>query len=417
MKQSRIPTVIASTIVLIVLAEAILQGASVYAESSAHSVFSGMNIQSRSSVRGAAVQNGITVGVAVSNRFSASEAKSAKDAGTTWIRTDVGIAQSVQQTYSEARSLGLNIIGVVSYWIVDNPDSFTLQDWENAIQAVQSSYPEIHVWEIWNEPTSTKYQHGYMDGTPQRYLDLMKAAYTVLKARDPTSTVLGVGGAQLGNNGDLNFTAAVFSLGGGAYMDALAIHAYPYELNAGKTWDYYKQLWLDQLKQYAQLGKPLWITETGLRSDQKSEPDQANYLNTSYSFFNAQGIRAYVWYEMRDDDVAGDFSTGSWGLLRSDLIPKQAYFTYSSLTSQPTPNLNVTPVSPTNGTAVTDNVVSVKVQVSSNGPIQDAMVTIYVNSSAACSGLSAADGYYSCSYVSKQLGLTYRWYATASKQG
>jgi len=170
-----------------------------------------------------------------------------------------------------------------------------------------------------------------MDGTPQRYFDILKVAYTVLKAHDSTLTILGMGGAQLGVNRDLNFTSAVFSLGGGAYMDALAIHAYPYELNAGKTWDYYMQLWSEQLQQYAQFGKPLWITETGLRSDQTSESDQADYLSASYSFFEAHGIKGFIWYEMTDDGAAGDISVGPWGLLHNDLTPKLSYGTYRSL--------------------------------------------------------------------------------------
>lgn len=315
MKRSRVPTVTALSIVLIVIVGTTFPGINVHAiESSALSV-----------------QDGMTLGVAVSNPLSESEANSAKDAGATWIRVDVGIATSVQQTYSIAQVSGLDMIGIVSYWVVDNPDSFTLQDWESAIQAVYSAYPKIRAWEIWNEPTCSKYQHGYMDGTPQRYFNILKVAYTVLKARDSTLTILGVGGAQLGVNGDLTFTATVFSLGGGAYMDALAIHAYPYQLNAGETWGYYQELWSEQLQQYAQFGKPLWITETGLRSDQASESDQSNYLSASYSFFKALGIRELIWYEITDDGVAGDFSVGSWGLLRNDLTPKQSYDTFRSL--------------------------------------------------------------------------------------
>jgi len=266
-------------------------------------------------------------GVAVSNPFGESEAKSTKDAGVAWIRTDIGIAQRVTQTYSVARAAGLSIVGIVSYWTVDNPDSFTLQNWENAIQTVQSAYPGIRVWEVWNEPTCSKYQHGYMDGTPQRYFDLLRSAYTILKARDPTATVLGIGGAQLGKDRDRDFTSSVFSLGGGAYMDALAIHAYPYELNAGKTWDYYKQLWLGELSYYAQFGKPLWVTETGLRSDQTSESEQASYLEMSYSFFKRPEIVAYFWY------VLTDSSDGPWGLLRLDLSAKPSYFSYYNIES------------------------------------------------------------------------------------
>ena len=411
MRKLRIFTLGATTIIIVILT--ILQGANYYgAQPSASSIYSGndtqslsaLNVttagndtQSLSALNVTTAGNDIAIGVAVSNPLSDSEAKFANDMGAKWIRTDVGISKSVQQTYSAAQTSGLNIIGVVSYWILDNPDSFTEQDWANAIRTVQTSYPEIHVWEIWNEPTCDKYQHGYMDGTPQRYFDLLKAAYTILKAGDPTSRILGIGGAQLGNNGDLNFTAAVFSLGGSEYMDALAIHAYPYQLNEGKDWNYYQQLWSEELEQYTKFNKPIWITETGLRSDQTNESDQSNYMDKSYSFFVARGIKAYIWYEMTDDGTTGNFSIGSWGLLQSNLTPKQAYYTYESLSSQSNHGLNVPPTSPTT---------SVTIPAKSNGPVQPGRVTTHMNAS--CSAIWDAKRSYSCSHVVRQSDPTYQ---------
>jgi hypothetical protein len=410
MKPLGIRTTIMMITVLILSTEVVFQAAGVYGIA-ASTVESATDVQISSTMHGLSGDSAMEMGVAVSNPFSQDEASSAKDAGATWIRTDVGVSDRITQTYSVALGRGLSVIGIVSYWTVDNPDSFTLQDWENSIQEVQSAYPEIHVWEIWNEPTSTKYQHGYMDGTPQRYFDLIKSAYAILKANDPTAMILGIGGAQFGKDRDFDFTSSVFSLGGGAYMDALAVHAYPYELNVGKTWEYYEQLWQVELSRYKQFGKPLWLTETGSRSDMNNEADQAAYLKESYYFFKAAGIMTYIWYEMTDD---------AWGLLRSDLAVKQAYSEYlsiGSIESSPSLDLSVSPVSPSNGATITSNPVSATVQVYSNTPIQNAAVVIYVNDVSMCSGLTGADGYYSCSYVWTQTGATYLWRATASKEG
>jgi hypothetical protein len=247
-------------------------------------------------------------------------------AGILWIRTDVKFDRTLRDMYSIAEKYGLNFIGILDSATVGSNSSFTLYDWNQTVTKAQMTYPLIHVWEIWNEPTLRKFQLGYMDGTPQHYLDLLRSAYAILKARDSNSVILGLGGAQLGTN-DLNFANEVFALGGGTFMDGISIHAYPYRLNRGQTWGYYKQLWTQELQQYKQLGKPVWITETGLESTTMTEADQATFLKDSYAFFQQQGVVAYFWYQWRDYSPAA----GYWGLLRSDLTPRPSYAAYRRL--------------------------------------------------------------------------------------
>jgi len=110
-------------------------------------------------------------------------------------------------------------------------------------------------------------------------------------------------------------------------MDAISIHAYPYELNVGRDWSYYQGIWSNELQQYKQFGKPFWITETGLQSTQLSEADQANYLKTAYTFFQAQGASGFIWYQLRDYPGASD----TLGLLRADESPKPSYTTYKAV--------------------------------------------------------------------------------------
>ena len=77
----------------------------------------------------------------------------------------------------------------------------------------------------------------------------------------------------------------------------------------------------------------------------------------------------------------------------------------------------ISPPSPSNGTAVTSSPVTLAAQVTGSGPIQDATVTIYVDSVQVCSGTSNSSGYLSCLYILTQSGRAYSWYATASKVG
>jgi hypothetical protein len=255
-------------------------------------------------------------------------AQLAKAGGITWIRADVNFV-SFQTTYAAAQKYGISVIGILDYSTVAWNSAFTLDDWKQAVQKAQKMYPSIHKWEIWNEPTVTAYQLGYMDGSARHYVDLLQAAYKILKAGDSKSVVLGLGGGQIGYGADPVFARTVFSLGGGAFMDAISIHAYAPQLNIGKSWDDYKQLWTKELEQYKKLGKPFWVTETGLESNQPTEAGQATFLASCYTFFKEQGGAAFIWYQL--GDYSADGSLHMWGLLRIDLTTKPSYTQYSTI--------------------------------------------------------------------------------------
>jgi hypothetical protein len=257
-------------------------------------------------------------------------AQMAKTAKIGYLRSDITFDARFQTLYTLAQKYGLSIIGILDYQTLNSRKSFTLNNWRETVTKAQKTYPLISVWEIWNEPTLAKYQVGYMDGKPQHYFDMLKVAYEVLKAKNPEYKILGLGGAQLGVSQDYPFAESVFTLGGGSYMDGLSIHAYPYSLNSGQTWSYYSQLWATELAKYKQFNKPIWVTETGVQSGQMTESSQSEYLSNSWAFFLSQGVRGYVWYELRDyQDSTG--ATVSFGLLHADNSIKLSYSTYSTL--------------------------------------------------------------------------------------
>ena len=256
--------------------------------------------------------------------------KLVKDAKLGWIRVDVRSTENFDKAYSSCNKYRVSMIGVLDFWTMNWNSSFTLDDWSIAVAKAQSKYPSIRVWEIWNEPTWPHYQVGYMDGTPGHYTEMLMSAYTILKAANPNYVVLGFGGAQFGIPGDYLFAQSVFALGGGAYMDAISVHAYAYQLNKGASWDTYKQMWTQEFSKYKELGKPIWLTETGLRSDQSSEADQSAYLQASYQFFLEQGAMSFIWYGLKDYKTA-EGTVVSFGLVRVDLTTKPSYLLYKSL--------------------------------------------------------------------------------------
>lgn len=243
------------------------------------------------------------------------------------VRTDVVFSNNFRKVYDSCKQRGLSIVGIIDYGTLQWKN-FTLDDWRNVVTKAQATYPEIHVWEIWNEATLKKFQYSYLDGTPQRYFDLLVSAYSVLKAVDTKAIILGFGGLQLYSSQDFLFAQGVFSLGGGSYMDAISIHAYPYLLNNGSSWDYYQALWSQQLSRYKDFGKPIWITETGLRSSQLTESDQSRYLQASYNFFLGQNAAAYFWYSYKDYKNYSSEDIVKFGLIRLDGTPKPSFDSY-----------------------------------------------------------------------------------------
>ena len=243
-----------------------------------------------------------------------------QEVGITWLRMDVVFHNDwgFQTNYAIARQHGLSFIGTLDYWTLANNNSFTLADWNRTVALAQATYPSITVWEIWNEPIYNRL--GYFDGSPQHYLQMLSSAYAILKAGNPLCTVVGLGGANLGNSNDVNFARSLLALGAGAKMDALSIHAYAPDLNKGDTWEYYQGIWLKDLAIYKQFGKPIWVTETGLQAGQMTEADQALFMSEVYHFFQVQGAAALVWWCLIDYTSQGTQTT--WGLLRSDMTER-----------------------------------------------------------------------------------------------
>jgi len=259
------------------------------------------------------------------DKFDESLAKRISADKITWLRVDVKFSQPFMNTYRLAEKYKFQLVGILDHETM-NYASFTLNDWAEVVKKALKIYPSIHVWEIWNEPTITQYQVGYMDGTPQHYFDLLKSAYAILKGGDSKAFVLGLGGARLYDDADLNFAKQVFALGGGSYMDAMSIHAYPKRLNVGWTWSNYETQWTQLLSGFKQLGKPFWVTETGFNYNQVAEKDQADVVKLVYAFLKKQGAIAYMWYQLID------YGTSEInGLIRTDMSVRPSYSVFVSL--------------------------------------------------------------------------------------
>jgi hypothetical protein len=230
--------------------------------------------------------------------------------------------------YNLTAKFGLTMVGLLDYETLGHNATFTLDDWATSVRKAALAYPTITYWEIWNEPTLAKYHLGYMDGTPQHYVALLRVAYQTLKAVNQRNTVIALGGDQLGIAGDLAFAKAVFALDGGQHMDAISVHAYPYYPITDQPWEYYRQVWAKDLTELTTFNKPIWVTETGIESA-SNETDQATFLKNDFLFLQQERAVAFIWYTMIDYYENGTIVT--FGLLRIDETAKPSFTTYSEL--------------------------------------------------------------------------------------
>jgi hypothetical protein len=230
---------------------------------------------------------------------------------------------------------------------------WTLSDWDEKVSQAVNTYPNVHVWEIWNEPEW--YEGGYLccDDNVTRmadhYFNMLRDAYKIIKTHNPSDIVIAFGGNTLNywspDNWDWiwQFTQQVWKLGAANYCDAISLHAYThgytYLLNETLWGVTGSQYWTMALTSYETLtGKPVWITETGLASNGGGvgQERQAAFLNQSFTFFSQLPyVKAVFWFIIEGNDNADLVSTGSdMGLITmgplNQQTPKPAFYMFQA---------------------------------------------------------------------------------------
>lgn len=288
---------------------------------------------------------------------------------------------------NEIRSLGVTDLRIVVPWIYIQPTSATSYDWtkmDNVINtahamgftmtasitgnptwdgtplvgapnpttyatfaaAVAQRYgSQINAYEIWNEPNAAEF---LAPSDPGVYTAMLKAAYTAIKAVNPSATVIaGVLGAVTTVPGISlapdQFLAGMYAAGAQGFFDALSFHPYfytlPFSAGAGVA-----NSPLEQVKAlYALMAangdaaKQIWATEYGnpTMPGGISQTQQAQMLQdfvTAWSKLSFAGP-SFVY-------TANDLNTGylldenNLGLFTTDGIPKLAAQTLAALIKQ-----------------------------------------------------------------------------------
>ena len=262
-----------------------------------------------------------------------------------WLRIDIGdwwawpsnfhLFELALREQKKTKGFRPNVLGIIDHITVEaaifygyiprRPGGFNLDDWRIVVAWVAARYTDsIDAYEIWNEPTVPAYKMGYQDGTPEHYAEMLRVAFEEVKKKDPTAKVIGLGGLQLYAGGtnevdnDIKFLKSLLTLGGGKYMDAMALHAYPYGSFGTWVWNSFSA----NLKKYKDLWKgDIWITETGHPDGHSGSP--SDFLKMAFDLFIDEGVSKIFWYKLSD----GDYEL-SFGMLTKELSPKKVYETF-----------------------------------------------------------------------------------------
>ena len=263
---------------------------------------------------------------------------------------------STDRVVQAATARGLQIVALVAYtpaWARTgttnksaprDPDRFA-----SFVGAAAARYAPrgVTVWEIWNEPNSSKFWQPKPD--PAGYTRLLKAAAAAARGASSVVTVLSGGLSPAEDRADGSqispetFLTGVYDAGGREFFDAVGMHPYsfparPMDERSAKWNAFYNLPRLhDVMANHGDADKHVWLTEfgapTGGPADRAvSESEQSEFVREAYRAVDGWAWAGpLLWYSLRDAGSDRSDEEQNFGLVRHDFRPKAAYSTYQEV--------------------------------------------------------------------------------------
>lgn len=221
---------------------------------------------------------------------------------------------------------------------------------------------KVQAWEIWNEENLAFETGGHVD--VGRYVNLLKAGYTSVKAGDPGALVIFGGLTPNGVNDpsiaidDVQYLREIYAYNNGEvkqYYDALGAHPgsnnnppdtlWPDNPGPGPNWQNHPSFYfrrIEQLRQVmidnGQADKQIWLTEFGWTTAnqapgyeygaQNSDAEQAQYLTRAFQmghlYYPWMGVM-FVWNLNYSVVTPPSDEKYPWSVLNSDWSPRPAF--------------------------------------------------------------------------------------------
>jgi hypothetical protein len=249
------------------------------------------------------------------------------DTSTDWVglnpRKGVFNWRLLDEYLDQARAHDLDVLyafGRMPPWASTNPTgkcgrfpgvcypAKDLEDWDNFVSALaRHAKGRIHAYELWNEANLPNFWRGD-DAT---LVEMARRASKIIKSIDPAAIILtpsyaSSADAALPHGAERRYEemasglSRFFAGGGGAYVDAVAMHGY-----MGADPEIVPGL-IARIRavmaSYGQSAKPLWNTEAAwggtpqLVARLPDEGDRAAFVARYYALNWANGVQRFYWY-------------------------------------------------------------------------------------------------------------------------
>jgi len=190
---------------------------------------------------------------------------------------------------------------------------------QNYLRTLVKHYPNIKVWEIWNEPDIPRFWRG----SPEDYVNLLKQSYETIKSINPGIKVISAG---LDGRGE-RYIRKLMRLGFQRYCDGIGFHPYAPDPTSSLR----RVETLQEIIKKQGVSKPLWITEVGWRMKGQRGPKnivqneevKAAYLSEIIKLLKPK-VDAIFWYRGVD-------APGGMGLIEQESLKLKLLPSYNAL--------------------------------------------------------------------------------------
>lgn len=235
----------------------------------------------------------------------------------TWLKTK-GDAFPFSASATTVLDAGGQVLGLINFkdtakWVGSDDDSYLTIVSRCTYNMVEAHKSRIHCWEVINEPDV------FSPGVaPRDMARIVKVAIEAARRADPECFILSPCPTSI------LYMEELLEAGIGPLVDGFAVHVYSH---GGAMRDCLRD-WKKLFADYGFGGKPVWVTETGWRSEVKYAEgeqekqqwfrhldDQAQMLVKGHVRMLAEGIERIIWYNLTD--VSNVRAKENFGLLWS----------------------------------------------------------------------------------------------------
>lgn len=259
----------------------------------------------------------------------------------------VYVWEPTDRVVDAALGRGIEVLAILDYtpeWAASNPALGLTSKPASATEyaryagdVAQHFAGRIRHYEIWNEPNGSVFFAPWAD--PSLYAEMLREAYTEIKASDPSVFVIGGAIGAVGDNHNtmngLNFLRQVYDAGAQGYFDALSVHPYSYPgtlVGTETIPDGALHMIADMRREMERRGdgeKQIWATEFGSPTDEGAGITEQRQGELVTSFIGEWSQLPYAGpmyvHEIRDRLAGSSNPEDNFGVLHRDFSPKPAY--------------------------------------------------------------------------------------------